>query len=152
MGDKVSAMKDYQKAISLNPKYALAHFNAATLFFYNGQFEQVKPESILTLFSGRNPLKIFFLLRHRRLSSTAELLNWTHQMSPPSWTEPSLTGCYGRFLKHCRISMRLCASTRSLHTCTLTEPIFTAHSDSISQLRRTLLRVSNVSLNTPPFY
>nr|XP_055028766.1 uncharacterized protein ttc6 isoform X2 [Misgurnus anguillicaudatus] len=40
MGDKASAMMDYQKAIGINPSYALAHFNAGTLFFYNGQFEQ----------------------------------------------------------------------------------------------------------------
>ena len=42
MGDKANAMKDYQRAISLNPKYALAFFNAANLYFYNRQFEQVK--------------------------------------------------------------------------------------------------------------
>uniref|UniRef100_A0A4W5M2Y3 Tetratricopeptide repeat domain 6 n=1 Tax=Hucho hucho TaxID=62062 RepID=A0A4W5M2Y3_9TELE len=40
MGDKANAMKDYQRAISLNPKYALAFFNAANLYFYNRQFEQ----------------------------------------------------------------------------------------------------------------
>lgn len=60
MGDKASAMKDYQKAISLNPKYALAHFNAATLFFYNGQFEQVKLVPILTLFCRKYPLMSLF--------------------------------------------------------------------------------------------
>uniref|UniRef100_A0A4W4E8J3 Tetratricopeptide repeat domain 6 n=1 Tax=Electrophorus electricus TaxID=8005 RepID=A0A4W4E8J3_ELEEL len=42
MGDKPSALRDYQEAISLNPTYALAFFNAANLFFYNRQFEQVK--------------------------------------------------------------------------------------------------------------
>ncbi|XP_067099361.1 uncharacterized protein ttc6 [Osmerus mordax] len=40
MGDVVGAMRDYQKAISVNPAYALAHFNAANLYFYNSRFEQ----------------------------------------------------------------------------------------------------------------
>ncbi len=56
MGDKASAMKNYQTAISLNPEYSLAYFNAANLFFYNGQFEQVKPLSLLRL-SRREPLR-----------------------------------------------------------------------------------------------
>ena len=42
MGDVVGAMRDYQKAISVNPAYALAHFNAANLYFYNSRFEQVE--------------------------------------------------------------------------------------------------------------
>nr|XP_023696055.1 tetratricopeptide repeat protein 6 isoform X1 [Paramormyrops kingsleyae] len=40
LGDRASAMKDYQKAISLNPDCAPAFFNAANLYFYNRQFEQ----------------------------------------------------------------------------------------------------------------
>ncbi|XP_012992794.3 uncharacterized protein ttc6 [Esox lucius] len=40
MCDRASAMRDYQRAICLNPKYALAFFNAANLYFYNRQFDQ----------------------------------------------------------------------------------------------------------------
>ncbi|KAI1895618.1 hypothetical protein AGOR_G00108090 [Albula goreensis] len=40
MGDKVSAMRDYQKAISQNHKCALAYFNAANLYFQNRQFSE----------------------------------------------------------------------------------------------------------------
>lgn len=41
MGDKSTAMQDYQKAISVNPDYSLAYFNAANLYFFNRQFEKV---------------------------------------------------------------------------------------------------------------
>ncbi|XP_059505178.1 uncharacterized protein ttc6 isoform X2 [Stegostoma tigrinum] len=40
MGDLPNAMRDYQKAISLDPTYSLAYFNAANLYFYNRQFTQ----------------------------------------------------------------------------------------------------------------
>ncbi|MGH0182233.1 UNVERIFIED_CONTAM: hypothetical protein FKN15_009259 [Acipenser sinensis] len=40
MGDHSNAMKDYQRAITINPHYALAYFNAANIYFYNRQFEQ----------------------------------------------------------------------------------------------------------------
>ncbi|XP_048456382.1 uncharacterized protein ttc6 [Rhincodon typus] len=39
-GDLPNAMRDYQKAISLDPTYSLAYFNAANLYFYNRQFSQ----------------------------------------------------------------------------------------------------------------
>uniref|UniRef100_UPI00398E5DDC uncharacterized protein ttc6 isoform X3 n=1 Tax=Pristiophorus japonicus TaxID=55135 RepID=UPI00398E5DDC len=39
-GDLPNAMKDYQKAIALDPSYSLAYFNAANLYFYNKQFPQ----------------------------------------------------------------------------------------------------------------
>ncbi|NXI46447.1 TTC6 protein, partial [Galbula dea] len=40
MGYLPCAMKDYQEAISLDPNYALAYFNAANVYFYNRQFSQ----------------------------------------------------------------------------------------------------------------
>ncbi|KYO37236.1 tetratricopeptide repeat protein 6 isoform B [Alligator mississippiensis] len=40
MGDLTCAMKDYQQAISINPDYALAYFNAANIYFHNRQFSQ----------------------------------------------------------------------------------------------------------------
>ncbi|NXU57563.1 TTC6 protein, partial [Turnix velox] len=40
MGYLPCAMKDYQKAISLDPNYALAYFNAANIYFCNRQFSQ----------------------------------------------------------------------------------------------------------------
>ncbi|XP_041070110.1 uncharacterized protein ttc6 [Carcharodon carcharias] len=39
-GDLPNAMRDYQKAITLDPTYSLAYFNAANLYFYNRQFSQ----------------------------------------------------------------------------------------------------------------
>ncbi|XP_031524034.1 tetratricopeptide repeat protein 6 isoform X4 [Papio anubis] len=40
MGHKQNAMKDYQDAISLNPKYSLAYFNAGNIYFHHRQFSQ----------------------------------------------------------------------------------------------------------------
>ncbi|XP_075008535.1 tetratricopeptide repeat protein 6 [Calonectris borealis] len=40
MGYLSCAMKDYQQAISVDPNYALAYFNAANIYFYNRQFSQ----------------------------------------------------------------------------------------------------------------
>uniref|UniRef100_A0A8D0G737 Tetratricopeptide repeat domain 6 n=1 Tax=Sphenodon punctatus TaxID=8508 RepID=A0A8D0G737_SPHPU len=40
MGYLSCAMKDYQQAISINPDYALAYFNAANTYFFNRQFSQ----------------------------------------------------------------------------------------------------------------
>ncbi|XP_076983019.1 tetratricopeptide repeat protein 6 isoform X3 [Tamandua tetradactyla] len=40
MGQRQNAMKDYQAAISLNPKYALAYFNAGNIYFHHRQFSQ----------------------------------------------------------------------------------------------------------------
>ncbi|XP_038612853.1 LOW QUALITY PROTEIN: tetratricopeptide repeat protein 6 [Tachyglossus aculeatus] len=40
MGFQHISMKDYQKAISLNPEYSLAYFNAANIYFHNRQFSQ----------------------------------------------------------------------------------------------------------------
>ncbi|XP_072423984.1 uncharacterized protein ttc6 [Chiloscyllium punctatum] len=39
-GDLTNAMRDYQKAVSLDPTYSLAYFNAANLYFCNRQFAQ----------------------------------------------------------------------------------------------------------------
>lgn len=41
MGDTVNAMRDYQAAISLDPCYSLAYYNAANLYFKHRQFKQV---------------------------------------------------------------------------------------------------------------
>ncbi|XP_007936761.2 tetratricopeptide repeat protein 6 [Orycteropus afer afer] len=40
MGQQQNAMKDYQAAISLNPKYSLAYFNAGNIYFHHRQFSQ----------------------------------------------------------------------------------------------------------------
>ncbi|NXH71531.1 TTC6 protein, partial [Hydrobates tethys] len=40
MGYLSYAMKDYQQAISVDPNYALAYFNAANIYFHNRQFSQ----------------------------------------------------------------------------------------------------------------
>ncbi|XP_009472781.1 PREDICTED: tetratricopeptide repeat protein 6 [Nipponia nippon] len=40
MGYLPCAMKDYQQAISVDPNYALAYFNAANIYFHNRQFSQ----------------------------------------------------------------------------------------------------------------
>ncbi|KFV43736.1 Tetratricopeptide repeat protein 6, partial [Tyto alba] len=40
MGYLPCAMKDYQEAISVDPNYALAYFNAANIYFHNRQFSQ----------------------------------------------------------------------------------------------------------------
>ncbi|XP_051477986.1 tetratricopeptide repeat protein 6 [Apus apus] len=40
MGHLPCAMKDYQQAISVDPSYALAYFNAANIYFHNRQFTQ----------------------------------------------------------------------------------------------------------------
>lgn len=41
MGYLNCAMQDYQQAIAKDPKYALAYFNAANVYFLNKQFSQV---------------------------------------------------------------------------------------------------------------
>jgi len=33
-------MRDYLRAIRLNPSYALAYYNAANIYFFNRQFKQ----------------------------------------------------------------------------------------------------------------
>ncbi|GAB1297456.1 Probable UDP-N-acetylglucosamine--peptide N-acetylglucosaminyltransferase SPINDLY [Apodemus speciosus] len=40
MGQQQSAMKDYQAAISLNPNYSLAYFNAGNIYLRHRQFSQ----------------------------------------------------------------------------------------------------------------
>ncbi|XP_074853635.1 tetratricopeptide repeat protein 6 [Carettochelys insculpta] len=40
MGHLNSAMKDYQQAVTINPGYALAYFNAANIYFHHRQFSQ----------------------------------------------------------------------------------------------------------------
>nr|XP_056707723.1 tetratricopeptide repeat protein 6 [Euleptes europaea] len=42
MGYLSYAMKDYQQAITFDPDYALAYFNAANIYFLNRQFSQAK--------------------------------------------------------------------------------------------------------------
>lgn len=41
MGYLNCAMRDYQQAITKDPNYALAYFNAANVYFLNKQFSQV---------------------------------------------------------------------------------------------------------------
>ncbi|KAM7154759.1 tetratricopeptide repeat protein 6 [Molossus nigricans] len=40
MGQPQNAMRDYQAAISLNPTYSLAYFNAGNIYFHHRQFSQ----------------------------------------------------------------------------------------------------------------
>lgn len=40
MGQQQNAMTDYQAAISLDPKYSLAYFNAGNIYFRHRQFSQ----------------------------------------------------------------------------------------------------------------
>ncbi|XP_056666978.1 tetratricopeptide repeat protein 6 isoform X1 [Monodelphis domestica] len=40
MGERHIAMKDYQAAISMNPKYSLAYFNAGNIYLHHRQFSQ----------------------------------------------------------------------------------------------------------------
>ncbi|XP_047392426.1 tetratricopeptide repeat protein 6-like isoform X2 [Sciurus carolinensis] len=40
MGQKQNAMKDYQAAIALDPKYSLAYFNAGNIYLHHRQFSQ----------------------------------------------------------------------------------------------------------------
>ncbi|RUS90257.1 hypothetical protein EGW08_001946 [Elysia chlorotica] len=40
MGDRVMAMQDYQRALKLDPTYALAYFNAANVYFHTRHFRQ----------------------------------------------------------------------------------------------------------------
>ncbi|GFR77474.1 tetratricopeptide repeat protein 6, partial [Elysia marginata] len=40
MGDRVMAMQDYQRAIKLDPTYALAYFNAGNVYFHTRHFRQ----------------------------------------------------------------------------------------------------------------
>uniref|UniRef100_A0AC11BI69 Tetratricopeptide repeat domain 6 n=1 Tax=Ovis aries TaxID=9940 RepID=A0AC11BI69_SHEEP len=40
MGQQQNAMRDYQEAISLNPTYSLAYFNAGNIYFHHRQFSQ----------------------------------------------------------------------------------------------------------------
>ncbi|XP_012579860.1 PREDICTED: tetratricopeptide repeat protein 6-like [Condylura cristata] len=40
MGQQQNAMRDYQGAISLNPTYSLAYFNAGNIYFHHRQFSQ----------------------------------------------------------------------------------------------------------------
>uniref|UniRef100_A0A672TPL1 Tetratricopeptide repeat domain 6 n=1 Tax=Strigops habroptila TaxID=2489341 RepID=A0A672TPL1_STRHB len=49
MGYLPYAMKDYQQAISVDPNYALAYFNAANIYFNNQQFSQVTLQSVFIL-------------------------------------------------------------------------------------------------------
>jgi TPR repeat protein len=41
MGDSVNAMRDYQRAIKMDPAYSLAYFNAGNIYFHTRQFKQV---------------------------------------------------------------------------------------------------------------
>ncbi|XP_055989878.1 tetratricopeptide repeat protein 6 [Sorex fumeus] len=42
MGQQQNAMKDYQAALSLNPTYSLAYFNAGNIYFHHRQFSQAR--------------------------------------------------------------------------------------------------------------
>ena len=40
MADNVNAMRDYQTAIMMNPKYGLAYFNSANIYLLHRQYNQ----------------------------------------------------------------------------------------------------------------
>uniref|UniRef100_A0A8C3JFL5 Tetratricopeptide repeat domain 6 n=1 Tax=Calidris pygmaea TaxID=425635 RepID=A0A8C3JFL5_9CHAR len=68
MGYLPCAMKDYQQAISVDPNYALAYFNAANIYFHNRQFSQVSLQSVFILSSELFSLNKYFT--NTKLSST----------------------------------------------------------------------------------
>jgi len=39
-------MRDYQRAIKLNPNYALAYYNTANIYFFNQQFKQASSSAL----------------------------------------------------------------------------------------------------------
>ena len=41
MNERHNAMRDYQRAVRLDPQYYLAYFNAANMYFHMRQFQQV---------------------------------------------------------------------------------------------------------------
>ena len=45
MNERHCAMRDYQRALRIDPDYYLAYFNAANMYFYNRQFQQVRATS-----------------------------------------------------------------------------------------------------------
>lgn len=42
MGDHINAMQDYKRAVASDPKYGLAYYNVANLYFKLRQFQQAK--------------------------------------------------------------------------------------------------------------
>uniref|UniRef100_A0A8C5RQU6 Tetratricopeptide repeat protein 6 n=1 Tax=Laticauda laticaudata TaxID=8630 RepID=A0A8C5RQU6_LATLA len=62
MGYLNCAMHDYQQAITKDPNYALAYFNAANVYFLNKQFSQVCIWFCagMVLFFSKSPLRNFF--------------------------------------------------------------------------------------------
>ena len=42
IGDLVNAMKDYQRAVSVQPDFSLAHFNIGNVLFQQRHFKQVQ--------------------------------------------------------------------------------------------------------------
>jgi Tfp pilus assembly protein PilF len=42
IGDLVNAMRDYQRAASIQPDYSLAHFNIGNVLFQQRHFKQVR--------------------------------------------------------------------------------------------------------------
>ncbi|XP_006152426.2 tetratricopeptide repeat protein 6 [Tupaia chinensis] len=67
MGQKQNAMKDYQAAISLNPKYSLAYFNAGNIYFHHRQFSQASDFfSKALMFDPENE----FALMNRAIANT----------------------------------------------------------------------------------
>ena len=47
IGDLINAMKDYQKAVSIQPDYSLAHFNIGNVLFQKEHFRQVTGHMII---------------------------------------------------------------------------------------------------------
>ena len=45
IGDLVNAIRDYQKAVSVQPDYSLAHFNIGNVLFQQRHFKQVRYSS-----------------------------------------------------------------------------------------------------------
>ena len=70
MGDLVNAMRDYQKAVSVQSDYSLAHFNIGNVLFQQRHFKQVcymylkgskgYPMNELLTFQSSNPLISYF--------------------------------------------------------------------------------------------
>ena len=47
MNDRVNAMRDYQEALRLDPRYSLAYFNAGNVYFQTRHFSQVYFDKLL---------------------------------------------------------------------------------------------------------
>lgn len=84
MGYLPCAMKDYQQAISVDPNYALAYFNAANIYFHNRQFSQVSLQSVFILSS-----ELFYLNKYCWYKAVFKCNYREAFLLQISWSSPS---------------------------------------------------------------